>query len=1854
MKKLIILTLISISLFACKDKVSIDNDNIYKYREYVLQTTSGIVSVQKPIRLTLAKDISTFEVNTELKSGIVSISPSVKGKYIVKDKRHIEILPDSPLQPNTEYTVKVFLKELFANVPKDFKKYQFQFKTIKPNFRINTNNLQSYSKDWQYLEGSLNAADVIDLETCKSILNAKQDGKNLSIKWEELSATAFQFTIDSIQRKTDDSEISVSWNGKKAGVKDNKGENTVLIPGKNNFMVMQVHVKQHPEQYLEINFSDPIKKGQNFAGLVTIKGSGKLKYKVNGNVLKVYPSKRLVGNVQTEIFTGIKSTDGFKLKHQYEEMIAFEQLKPAIRLINKGVILPNSSNLHFNFEAVNLKSVTVRVIKIFENNVLQFLQNNALDSNNSHNIRQVGRRIAKKKMQLITDESQNSGKWNAYSVDLASMINTDPGAIYRIELSYTKEDAIYTCNQNQTTENNYEEEYYEEEYYEEDYYYGSNTIQASNDDDEREEQYWDNLIYSYKRYSYNWQQRDNPCYAAYYNADRQVSANILASNLGVIAKKGTNQNYHFVVSDILSTNPVSGAKISLYNFQQQEIASLNTNNEGMAQYKANTNAYFAIVSNGANKTYIKLDDGNSLSLSKFNVSGKKLQKGLKGYLYGERGVWRPGDSLHLTFVLNDKSNPIPKGHPIKFELRDARGQLVNKQLSTHHTDRFHKFTVPTDSNAPTGTWNATISVGGAKFTKALKIATIKPNRLKIKIDFGEEKVIQTSKGINGELAVNWLHGAPAKNIKAEVNMKLASTGTSFEDYPNYVFNDPTREFSSEEIIIFDGKVNSEGKATIHKKFPNTQNAPGMLKGTFFTRAFENGGDFSMDVFSKNISPYISYVGLQSPESRAYGSFFTDENTTFDVVCVTDKGKPIKRNGLQLKVYKINWRWWWSSSYDDLASYVSSEFHEKVYDQTINTNTQGKATFTLNIPEQKGGRYLIRIYDPKSGHATGRTTYFYRNWWRSPSGSNDQSANMLLFSADKDKYNVGETAEITFPSGTEGRALISIENGSEVVEQRWVKTKKGETHVSIPITANMAPNVFVNISLLQPHASTANDLPIRLYGVVPILVEDPETRLEPQISMPEVLKPEESYTVKVSEKKGKAMTYTLAVVDEGLLDITRFKTPSIWKEFNKKQALGVTTWDIFDDVIGAYGGTIDQVFSIGGDEEANAKKGKKANRFKPVVTYLGPFQLKKGKTASHTIAMPNYVGSVRTMLIAGDNATNAYGSVDKTTPVRKPLMILASLPRKLSPGEKVSLPVTVFAMENKVKNVNLQIKTSKDIQVIGKANQSLHFSKPDEKMLYFELDVSQAKGINTIEIIATGNGEKATYKVEIDVVNPNPVTSKFIDVELQPNATQLLSFETFGVTGSNLAEIEFSTLPPMDFSRRMQYLIRYPHGCVEQTTSSVFPQLYLADVFDLTTKRKQDMDYNIKEGIKSLGHFQTSDGGMGYWRGNTNSDDWGSSYAGHFMIEAEKKGYVLPLTFMTNWLRYQKQTARTWRPSYRSYNTDLAQAYRLYTLALAGHPDLAAMNRLREFKELSNDGKWRLAAAYALAGQKEAAVKVANTANIDFKPYKYDYYTYGDIHRNRAMAMETMLLVNDKEYLNLAKSIAKSLSSSSWLSTQTTAISLLSLSKMVQKGNGKSLDISYSINGTDDKVTTPKSVSQRTLDSKDGQNTVAITNQLDNVVFIRVLNSGKLPLGSEIAVARNLNIAVNYLDSEGNSIRVNKLSQGTDFTAKVVVTNTSRNYINNIALTEIFPSGWEIVNTSFTEFSSGTNQADYTDIRDDRVNFYFNLGSRKSKTFTVQLNAAYLGKYYRYGAQAEAMYDNEYMVRTQGSWIEVVK
>lgn len=1860
---LLLVAILSLLFITCDKKGNEQpTDNLFKYKEYISYATSGRQSIANPITIRVAKALTQFEVDQEIPSDILKITPKTSGKLTVSGQRTLIFVPDELLDTDTEYALTLHLDKLYDDLPKEMRAYAFSFKTITPDFKVDLRALQSYDRNYQYLEGQIEGADVIAFAKAKQLINATQKGKPLSITWlSDDTATRYHaFKIDSIYREVEDANIQVAWNGNAIGAKETKGENEVLIPGRNNFKIVNVNQTLGANASLAINFSDPLQEKQNFRGLVTIQRAGNVRFEVDGNVLNVYPENKIVGKSLVEVFQGIKSTDGYKLKTPFAETVSFEQLKPGIRAITNGVILPNSGSNPYYFEAVNLSHVDVRIIKIFENNVLEYLQENNLNSNNSYGLKQVGRRVAKQTINLqdgnFSSGDMGDSQWRAHGIDLSKIFQADPGALYRVEISYKQSYVAYECIDDGT---NVEEDtydgYYEEDYYDEDY-----TEAESANEDEREEQYWDNRIYRWRNQVYNWRQEDNPCHPAYYQEDRFIQSNILGSDLALIVKKGKDNGYHFAATDIVTTTPEANAKITLYNYQKQPIGTVTTDATGLASVTPKGYAVYAVAQKGANYAYLKIEDGNALSMSKFDISGKQLQKGLKGFIYAERGVHRPGDSIHLSFVLNDADNPLPKDHPVKLEVTDARGKLTYRKVLTGNTtshagkalNNVYYFPITTAPTAPTGNWNATISVGGASFSKTLKVETIKPNRLKVNLDFVDD-IIPASGTLEGTARVNWLHGAPARNLKIKTDVTIRSSNSGFKTFPNYNFFDPVRSFNEVDLTVLDGQLNEEGVTQISQKLNLSERAPGMLRGTFVTKAYEGGGDFSLDVVTKDIAPFDHFVGLQSPKARAYGSYFTDDNTEFDLVTADAQGKAIGNRTLEVKVFKMSWRWWWSRGRDNYSNYEGGTVHTPVEDFKVTTGSNGKTSFTVNIPERESGRYLIRVIDKESGHATGRIAYFYRNW--SGLQSDSESAKMLVFSSDKEKYQVGEDATITFPSGDSSRALVSIENGTQVLDSWWVDAQNGETQFKIPVTSEMAPNVYVNISLLQAHEQTKNDLPIRLYGVIPLLVEDQNTILTPKMTMPDVLKPEESYTIKVSEANAKAMTYTIAVVDEGLLDLTRYRTPSIHKHFYSREALGVKTFDMFDDVIGAYSGSVDNIYAIGGGDAAAAAKNRKAERFKPVVTYLGPFALSENETKTHTLHMPNYVGSVRAMIVAGDHTASAYGASEKTVPVRKPLMVLGSLPRKLSPGEHVTLPVTVFAMESKIKQAKITVKTSAAFKATEGTTKTIKFSSIGEQIVPFEFDVTAVNDIQTIEIIAEGNGERATYQVEIDVENPNPITQKVTDYELPASGNLTIDYTTFGVAGSNGSAIEFSTLPPMDFTKRMQYLIRYPHGCVEQTTSGAFPQLFMDDVFDLTYEQKRKAQENIKQGIERLGRFQNADGGLGYWQGETNADAWGTTYAGHFMIEAQKKGYALPLTFMSNWLRFQKKTAREWRSGQQAYNTTLVQAYRLYTLALAGQPDLAAMNRLRENRNLSNDSKWRLGAAYALAGQAKAAQELVATANIDFQPDRSNYHTYGSVFRNRAMALETMVAMGDAKQKDLAVSIAKNLSSDRWLSTQETSYALLAMAKMVIANGGKSIKLEYTKDGKSMSIDTQQAIALRDLITKEGGNGITLKNAKENVVFVRVVQSGKLPLGEELSGSSKLKVTTTFVGTDGKELNISNLRQGEEFIAKISVSNDSHDYVDNVALTQIFPSGWEIVNTRFTEAGGGAEgAARYTDMRDDRVNFYFDMSKASTKTFTVRLNASYLGRYYLPGTQVEAMYDNTYYARNRGNWVEIQK
>jgi len=1831
-----------------------------EYAPYVNAYTGGVISQNSTIRIELTHEQPMVDLNNELKENPFSFSPSLKGKAYWVSNNTIEFVPEEgTLKPGSLYECTFQLGK-FVEVDKKLKEFNFSFRVQERNFTLSIEPLPitDAQPDEINIKGEICFSDIVKKEEVEKILTVK-DGNNKSYPVEIIptdNLTRYQFCINQVPRDTEDYQLTITANGSPARIDQTQSEE-VLIPAKDSFRFLSATRIDEPENGIEVVFSTPLSDTQDLKGLIEIPELSSSVFQIKENRVFIYFEANQLSKLTLNIHEGVKSSQGKTLGTSHSISFSEINLKPQVEMLTTAAILPDSKSLIIPFRAVNLYAVDLSVIRIFENNVLMFMQTNSLASANE--LRRSGRLVYKKTLWLGKDTSKDIHNWENYSIDLAGLIRQEPGAIYRVILSFRQEYSAYPCggvdNQDiKFADNNTPD--------------GLMKVSGSALS-EADEAVWDTpeAYYYYNGGTmdwsvYRWKERDNPCHPSYYmNSDRAAACNIFASNLGMIVKRNSLNKLWIAVSNILDTNPVGKAQVTVYNFQLQPIGKGETNGEGFVEISSKGTPFIVVAEAEKQKAYVRVVDGEEQSVSRFDVGGKEIQKGLKGFIYGERGVWRPGDTLHISFILEDREKRIPDKHPVALEIYNPKGQFYTKMISTQGMNGFYTFDVPTQAGDPTGLWNAYIKVGGTTFHKGLRIETIKPNRLKINLTL--PKILQsTDKNVTVPLASAWLTGATASKLKAKVEMSLSKVNTQFKNYGQYIFNDPATDFTTIKTDVFDGILNAEGKAGVTLKVPAATNAPGMLNATFTTRVFEPGGDASIYTQSIPFSPFVSYVGINLNQPK--GKYIeTDKDHVFDIVTVNSQGQPVNRSNLEYKIYRISWSWWWENSDESFGTYINNSSITPVASGKLQTSG-GKTTFKFRVDYPSWGRYLVYVKDKDSGHATGGTIYVDWPESRGRSNKTDPSGiKMLTFSLDKDSYEIGETATAIIPAAAGGRALVSIENGSSVLHREWIEvTNEGDTKYTFEITPEMAPNVYLHISLLQPHAQTINDLPIRMYGIAPVFVTNRQTVLQPQIQMPEVLRPETDFNVTVSEKSGKPMTYTLAIVDDGLLDLTNFKTPDSWNEFYSREALGIRTWDMYDNVLGASAGAYSSLFSVGGDATLKPADAK-ANRFKPVVKFIGPFYLEKGRQQTHTLKLPMYVGSVRAMVVAGQDG--AYGNAEKTAFVRTPLMLLSTLPRVLSIQEEITVPVNVFAMEKQVKNVTVSLQASGGgVQIEGSHQQSLTFNRPGDQLVFFTLKTGNKTGKATIKLTASGGGQQTKETIEIEVRNPNPIVTLRSSEWIETGQNKELSYQLGSLSANNQIKLEVSRIPSVDISRRFDFLYNYQHHCTEQLTSKALPLLFIAQFKTIDTREAEKIKANVQEAIRQIYARQLPNGGFVYWPGNAVADEWISSYTGMFLTLAQEKGYAVHANVLNKWKRFQRAAAQNWRMpqeanNWQQWQSELQQAFRLYTLALAGAPEYGAMNRMKEQPGLSIQAKWRLAAAYALTGKMKPAEELVYNAETTVIPYSSMNQIYGSSDRDEAMILETLLLMNrERDALQQAKVVSKNLSQENWFSTQSTAFALMAMGRLAEKLSG-SLDFTWTWNGKQQPaVKSAKAVFEKEISTSPKSGTVAVKNQGKGALSVDLITRTQLLNDTLPAISDNLRMDIRYASMDGKPMSVNDIRQGTDFTAIASISNTSGTTdYTNLALTHIIPSGWEVYNERMTvpeaepqetTDSSGNVSGQYTyqDIRDDRVLTYFNLRRGETKIFTIRLQATYAGNFILPAVQCEAMYDVNVQARSK--------
>lgn len=1812
MKKPLSFFLILIVLFSCDSAQRKEKrDRINKEAEkYIAQTVSGNLLTTDEIAIRFVDElVKGGDVDKPLKEKVFTFSPGIKGTTSWRTTSTLVFKPSSPLKFKKSYKGKLNFKNLKCPLlPDSLTNYEFEFNVTGRTIEAYQGELllkNSNNPKYFNFQGELSFSEKTTLEEVEKCIHFKSENNKIALKFEGKSdGKTFTVKSEEITRDNKDHQYKLTIDKEILGLETDFEKSYQLTPIDDMRVTGLNYVTSTKNPKIRIEFSDELSSEQDINGLISLSPLIEFKTQKIGKNLILDGDFSYGSEYKVIIHNGIKSRWATQTNERVEQTIKFPDIEPQVEFASAGVYLPSNNNYKVQFYTCNLQRVHIEIKKVYDKSLLEFLNSEKLNSQASRRTPFENNYINRTGL-IIHNETfeidSRKNKWLLSEVDLSKVIRKYEKGLYLVRINFNPRDMLVPIDKP-------EFEYIEE--------------------------------------------------------NGQVYKPIIFSNIGLSCKK-TGNSYHVWATDINTSQPMENVLITLksgYNWNNCEPRGTTNRTGEVIIHPANDCNYlnYVIAEYKDEKSAIKFDE-MEWNISGFDIGGiEGSELNTQAFCYTERGVYRPGDEINFSVIARHKGQDYPENRTLTVDLYNPQGKKVYTVTNKDNKDGFYNFKFTTSESDPTGNWQAIFYIGNQYFSENIKIETIVPFRLKTQINLPKEELYYNDAELNLDVESKYLFGTPAKDHQAEITAEITSLTKQFSKYPNFSFNNPTIDFNEKKVDLFVGNLDNEGKAKVNYKLPDFAHSPSAINLRIRAKILEKGGrpnDISKDVV---VNPYKYYVGIQSTDN------YIKSGTDLDIpiILVDPSGNAVSGKSIKYRIFRNEKHWWWH--YDN-----KQELRFKSDIETILIKegevTSGKDHSILRFLPIENGTYFIEVSDNESnGHSAG---YFFNAYQYSYSSESDNNAGSLVLRSDKESYTLGEIAHITFPTPTKGNVLVSIEQSDEILSSKWYPTDgKEEMKIDLPVTEEMVPNIHVSVSVIQPQSQTVNDCPIRMFGIIPISVVNQSTKYDVEIKTAPQLRPEEPFEVYIQNSNHKKSQFTIAVVDEGLLDITQFKTPEPWKFFFRKLRLQIRTFDLFSQVISANLGDVFKTFAIGGDmdyRKSQLEPNKKKRRFVPVSLFQGPLETDDNGRATIKFDMPNYVGSVRIMVVSANKGS--YASAEKSVPVKKELMILPTLPRVIGPDERFQLPVSVFAMINNIGEVTVTVETDHPININGSKSQTLRFTKAEDKECIFDLYTLKAAGQSKVIVTAT-NG-KYTARDEINLM-VRPLSPRIFETTLKetvPGGSITMNIPNKGIEGTNKVTLTITPFPGMNFNHRLEWLIEYPYGCIEQTTSAIFPQLYIKNFIQFPDARAEEIDRNINAGIERLRRFQLFTGAFSYWPGREDESAWGTLYAGHFMVEAKKLGYYIPTDLYDNWLRNTIEQAKS-NSGDNAYRT-----YRCYILALAGEAVTPEMNQLKEseFSTLNNTQKWQLAAAYYLSGQADIAKKISSQLNDEVKDYIEFSGTYGSKLRDKAIILDCKLsMKTDNQTTNLIKEISGDLASTEWYSTQSLSYSITALGKYMNsmikttekpriKGavilpGGKTIpfDDTKAINipiqkdfGSDIQIQIDKESTLKKL--------------------YTIMNWNGVPLVSETTNhSHNLTLDVEWYNEEGIGINPSQITQGSSFWAHFKVQNiSSLDNIDELALMFMLPSGWEVQNTRLKAemlpdlFSSlKLNYEEYLDIRDDRVMWFFDIHKWEPLyneiDFVLKLNAVTIGEFTMPPTIVEAMYNSNFNASVPGQKVRV--
>ena len=1589
------------------------------------------------------------------------------------------------------------------------------------------------------------------------------------------------------------------------------------------------------KNYIEIEFSKEVKDGFDGSSYIKLEPDEAFIVSKVGNKLILNGNFSSAKEYKVTLLSGIKSADNTATSEDVTYDVAFAVKKPKIAFVNSGIILPSVTDKRIYVRSLNVNKIKIVVRKVYSNNLTQFLQNFRFSGNgvfigsfdtyngeeigdeylddyyysyfSPHLFSNVGDEIFKSDFD-IENEVDN---WVQTAIDLTGIL--DSNGIYIVDVRFDKDGTNYKFKT----------------------------------DDKG------NISWTDSRYI---------------SQNGFLRKSILLTNMGIVAEKDAD-GIRANVLDIVDNRFLRGVKVYLMSKNNQILEEKTTDADGFVNFNNYKNAFYILADDRLSKSVLPLS--NALSTNGFAVDGVSATSGIKGFIYTERGVYRPGDSIYLSIIARNNNEPLMDNQPIEVTVYDPTGvKMIDKDIVKDGKNGFYTYTFKTETSSRTGIWKLEAKIGEVVLKKDISVETVVPNNIKVNLNI-PDVVDVNSEMKDWTIGANYLFGEPAGNNNYYVSFSIREEPVEFEKYKDYTFTAPsTYKYSGYESVR--GKLDDNGIGIVEPDLSSvTFSSLNMLVDVSGQVTPEGGRAATATKYIK-LKKFDTYIGLENTDT------YKKPGTPLDIkaICVSENGENlIPGKKLKYRIYSNDHYWW--LDYPDYNSFVKSFKSDKntelLYENEI-VSLDVPVMLDYTIPNKE---YLyLELEDESTGQIAGLN--IQASEWVDPSVT--KKVETLNVSVDKKSYNVGDIAEIKFKGAPKSKAIVTIEKAGKVINQIYKDVQDGEAVEKITITNDMAPNVYAYVTLIQDYNTKENDRPLRLYGIVPINVVDEDTKIDLEISAPDEIRPNEKFVVKVQNKKNKQVDFTVAVVDEGLLDLTAFKTPKPWEYFFQKIAAKLSLYDNYSEIIDRPYGAIHQVLKVGGDEAILDELARKrrlkelgledADRFTPVSMFKGVLSTDVNGMATVDFDMPNYMGQVRIMVIAADG--NSFGSVEKDMIVKAPIIVAPTLPRSMKVGDKLSIPVSVFALEDNIGNIEV------DYTFRGKTEtKNVNLAKGEKEIVYFEEEIGNEIG-----------NEKLTVGVKSQVYN----YEETVGMAINSNNTPIEISENKELNGREIAEftlgeeyvkgtvdrlLTISNVRMLGLDQRLKYLIRYPYGCAEQTTSSVFPQLFIENLSTTKNYDKEKIVENINAGISRLQLFQLSNGSFSYWPGENYTSDYATNYIGHFLTMAKKNGYYIPESMYNNWLTYTQGRVRTMQVNeneYSEYSLDW-KSYALYLLALNGKENLSEMNYLYENnynKNMTLTSKMYLAAAYKLAGENNLAMEIASKINANGIKEMFDemyerdrhYYqrNYGSKLREIAVYLDCYFTIYGKMNNEAFDEIVSSLRTKNWYSTQTTAYSLIALSNVV---GDKKENVVKGIVDIDGKTMEYSTDSAKRILIEGDAKSVKVIPDVDGVTYVNYYLEA-VPVNSTMEdYSDGFELTRNFYDNDGKKYDVANVKAGDSFWLEVVVKPTERNMeslIDNIALMQVLPSGFEIENTRITgeslpKWVNNDNLLEYAyvsymDIRDDRVMWFFNYSGNHDYRFFVKLNAVTKGEFDFPGTALEAMYDNDYKAYKKGNRITI--